>query len=61
MDTLVFELLSVDTLKQVRREMAGYMRDQLVDVMNNNLNGVDENVFKAFLTINKVLDEKEGN
>lgn len=60
MDTLVFELLSVDTLQRVREELGGYMHDQLKDVLKGDLKSVDAPVFEAFLTLQRVLDEKEG-
>ena len=59
MDTLVFELLSVDTLQRVREELGGYMHDQLKDVLKGDLKSVDAPVFEAFLTLQRVLDEKE--
>lgn len=61
MDTIIFEVLSINTLKQIRSELTGYMLDQLNDVANNTLNGVDEAVFDAYLKLQQVLVEKEGN
>lgn len=60
MDTIIFEVLSVNTLKQIRSEFTGYMLDQLRDVDNHTLSGVDESVFEAYLTLQRVLAEKEG-
>ena len=59
MDTIIFEVLSVNTLKQIRSELTGYMLDQLRDVDNNTINGVDEAVFDAYLKLQQVLSEKE--
>lgn len=61
MDTIIFEILSVDTLKRIRSEFTGYMLDQLRDVDNHTLSGVDESVFEAYLKLQQVLSEKEGN
>lgn len=51
MDTIIFEVLSVNTLKQIRSELTGYMLDQLNDVANNTIRGVDEAVFDAYLKL----------
>jgi hypothetical protein len=59
MDTIIFEVLSVNTLKQIRSELTGYMLDQLRDVDNNTLRGVDEAIFDAYLKLQQVLSEKE--
>ena len=59
MDTIIFEVLSVNTLKQIRSELTGYMLDQLRDVDNNTLSGVDEAVVDAYIKLQQVLTEKE--
>lgn len=60
MDTIIFEILSVDTLKQIRNELGGYIRDQIYDVERKAIPYVDDKVFEAYLKVQQVLMEKEG-
>lgn len=59
MDKDTLNLLSVETLRRIQMELAGYLQGQLFDLRSGNILQTDLRAFEDFVEVERVMAGKE--